>query len=307
MARRIAAASLLTLLLAGCQNGGPDVCKEARATELPFRYGHGHLLTTTVLNGTPTIMVFDTGAQATTVTSSAASRLRLSLVAAGFDRGVGGSQNAYSFSAKVFQIGRLHGHNLRLRANNMEFASADGLLGDDFLAAYDVDLDLPERKAILFRTLQGCSRPSSALTGELYGVPMVRSSTMNDPRPLVHVQIGGKILTAMVDSGAASTLIFRNAASRLGLHLDALQSDRHFRAGGIGPDRVNAVRHVMTPITIGDLTIENLPAAIVDQRSFDDSDMLLGLDFLSRVHVWFSFSSHTLVMQYPPLASPAAR
>jgi hypothetical protein len=47
-----------------------------------------------------------------------------------------------------------------------------------------------------------------------------------------------------------------------------------------------------------------MPVEIVDQRSDEDADMLLGLDFLSRVHVWLSFSSRTLVMQYLPEPSP---
>ena len=297
------------MLLAGCQQGA-SVCKEGRATDLPFRFGHGHLLATTLLNNTPTTMIFDTGAQATTVTSAAAGRLNLSLEPGGYTTGVGGKRNDYVFVAKTFQIGGLHGRDLQLHAAIMDLPGrksfADGLLGDDFLAAYDVDLDLPEHKAILFKALEGCSTPASALTGELYSLPMVSSSGINDHRPFVRVAIDGHTLTALIDSGAAATLVFRNAAYRLGLDPDALQSDPHFRAGGIGPDQIHAVRHVMTPISVGDLTISHVPAAIVDQRSFDDADMLLGLDFLARVHVWFSFSSHTLIMQYPPLASPQA-
>jgi hypothetical protein len=60
----------------------------------------------------------------------------------------------------------------------------------------------------------------------------------------------------------------------------------------------------MQAITIGDVTLNHLPVAIMDTRSDDDTDMLLGLDFLSRVHVWLSFSSHTVVMQYPARPSP---
>ncbi len=256
-------------------------------------------------------MIFDTGAESTTVTSAAADRLHLQLEPGGFATGIGGTRSGYVFVAKTFQIGRLHGRSLELHASQMDFPAGpspvDGLLGDDFLAAYDVDLDLPEHKAILFRVLEGCSRPSAALTGELDAIPMVAASDVNDHRPFVRVQVAGKTLTALVDSGASSTVIFRNAASRLGLHPDALQNDPHFRAGGIGPNSVNAVRHVMTPITVGDLIVQNVPAAIVDQRSFDDADMLLGLDFLKHVHAWFSFSSRTLVIQYPPLASPPAK
>jgi len=32
--------------------------------------------------------------------------------------------------------------------------------------------------------------------------------------------------------------------------------------------------------------------------------MLLGADFQARVHLWISYSSRTLIMQYPALPSP---
>ena len=60
----------------------------------------------------------------------------------------------------------------------------------------------------------------------------------------------------------------------------------------------------LTPVTIGGLTVTHLPVAIIDQAAPDDTDMILGMDFMSRVHTWFSFSSKTLILQYPFLPSP---
>jgi hypothetical protein len=34
-------------------------------------------------------------------------------------------------------------------------------------------------------------------------------------------------------------------------------------------------------------------------------DMLLGLSFLAKLHAWISYSSQTLVVQFPPAPSPA--
>jgi predicted aspartyl protease len=66
---------------------------------------------------------------------------------------------------------------------------------------------------------------------------------------------------------------------------------------------VNAARHVLESVTIGDLIVKNMPVAVTDQR-LGDVDMLLGLPFTRQVHVWISNSSHTLIMQYPPAPSP---
>ncbi len=256
-------------------------------------------------------MWFDTGAQATMLTTTAAARLSLSLMPLrGRLEGIGGSSAAYGFTARNFQIGRLRGHNFQLLAGDLGLSRpghiTDGLLGADFLAAYDIDLDFPEHKAILFKTAGDCARPSAALGGDLYTVPMVSPSGSADPRPHVRVSIAGKTLIAVLDTGAPVSLLFRDAARRIGVLPSALAAGLHFRARGVGSGTTAAVRHVLAPVEVGDLTVSNLAAAIVDQAAPADADMLLGLDFLFRVHTWLSFSSRSLILQYPALPSPAA-
>ncbi len=297
------------LFLSGCQSGP---CQLGLATEIPLTFQDGHLLAAPLLNGVPVSMWLDTGAQMTTLRKASAERLSLPLMALnGTVEGVGGSSLAYGFTARSFQIGRLSGHNFKLFASDLGLSrpgpETDGLLGADFLGAYDLDLDLQDHKAILFKPVSGCSKPTAALGGDLYVVPMVTSGLNTDPRAHVRVTIAGKTLTALVDTGAPNSLLFRNAARRIGLAPSALAADPHFRAGGTGPATRNAVRHVLAPVQIGELTVFNLPVAIIDQAGFPDADMLLGLDFLSRVHTWFSFSSNTLVLQYPALASSAVK
>lgn len=59
----------------------------------------------------------------------------------------------------------------------------------------------------------------------------------------------------------------------------------------------------MPPIKIGDLEADNLPASVIGQ-TMHDVDILLGLDFFRRIHVWISHSSGRLIMQFPPAKSP---
>ncbi len=254
-------------------------------------------------------MWLDTGAQITTLTTDAARRLSLSLTMLnGSVEGIGGRSTAYGFVARSFQIGRLRGRNFQLVASDLGLSHrgipTDGLLGDDFLAAYDVDLDLPDGKAILFKTAGDCSRPGADLGGELYTVPMFAGATSNDLRPHVRVSIAGKTLVAILDTGAPGSVLFRDTARKIGLQPASLATDPQFHTSGVGQRSPGAVLHVLTPIEIGDLTVSHLPVAIIDQAAPADSDMLLGLDFLARVHTWLSFSSHTVIFQYPALSSP---
>ncbi len=295
--------------LARCHALPAGECRLGLATDIPVRIQHNHLIAEALLNGRPTAMVVDTGASITTLARSSADRLGLSLeLLSGWTEGIGGTQTAYGFDTRSYRIGRLHGGHFRLLAadlGSVEDTGVDGLFGSDFLGAYDVDVDLRARKVSLFRSMGSCpaDRPRAALSGELYVVPMV--AVAGDDRPIVDVQIGGKTLRALVDTGAPGSAIFRDSARRIGLDLQRLPADRRFHVGGIGPNRPDAVLHVLAPVTMGELTVSHLPVAIIDQRSIHDVDMLLGLDLLSRAHSWFSFSSHTLIMQYPPLTSPA--
>jgi predicted aspartyl protease len=300
---------LLALLAGGCQNGAPDSCKLVHVTDLTLSYSHGHILTPATLNGVQTNMIIDTGAQGTMVTKAAADRLGLPIRFT--ERravGIGGSRSIYSFYARSFRIGGLHGEHLPLDVSDADFSGfdppADGLFGADFLAAYDIDVDLWDHQARLFKAISGCTSPAAALDQPLFMAALVPGGFPGDTSPYVHVQVGGTTLLAEVDSGASYTVIFRHAARRLGLNTEDLTADPHFKSAGVGPRTRDAVRHVMTPITIGEVTISNLPVAIVDQNMEDGTEMLLGTDFLSHVHVWLSFSSHTLVMQYPPKPSP---
>ncbi len=58
-------------------------------------------------------------------------------------------------------------------------------------------------------------------------------------------------------------------------------------------------------ISFGEVALHNMPVTVVDQHSAGDHiDMIIGMDILARMHVWISFSTNTLVLQYPPAATP---
>ena len=307
--RFLRSAFVLFLLLGGCAQEMPGQCKLAHLTDLPLALDRSGLTTPATLNDQPTVMVVDSGSQMTLISRSAADRLHLSLSETGrYVNGIGGAQTLYYFYAKTFQIGQLHGRHLALEASDIGAPNGgrqiDGLFGADFLSNYDIDFDLPDHKIRLFKVLAGCSTPSANLTEPMYIAHMFQPLNELDRRPHVVVTIDGVRLHAVIDSGAHNTAIFRNAARRLGLRLAALTADKHYKATGIGPEAREEVRHIMSPMTIGEITISNMPVGIIDESSLGDDDMLLGRDFLRRVHVWLAFSSHTLIMQYPPAPSP---
>jgi predicted aspartyl protease len=304
-----ALAVLFPLLAAGCATDtAPGQCKLGHLTDLPL-LSSNILLTPAILNDHPTTMMLDTGGAVTLITKRAADRLGLALQSTGgYLHGIGGAQALYAFQADSFRIGQLHGAHLTLGVSDIGIgphdSQIDGIFGADFLSDYDVDFDLPENKIGLFKVVAGCNTPDAHLDGPLYLAPFATPTLANDLRPHVRVSIGGIPLDAVVDSGAQRTAMYRNAADRLGLRLEDLALGQHDHAIGIGPQARDEVRLIMAPMRIGEITVSHLPVAVIDQRSDDNVDMLLGLDFLTHVHVWLSFHSHTMIMQYPPRPSP---
>jgi clan AA aspartic protease (TIGR02281 family) len=118
------------------------------------------------------------------------------------------------------------------------------------------------------------------------------------------VTLNGVHLRAVIDTGAFHTTIFRDSARRVGLG-DAAKVGAGTMTG-VGARRVHVDVRLATAMTIGDLTVNSMPIVVADQRHTDNVDMLLGFDFVTRVHLWVSRSSGTLIMQFPPQASPAA-
>ena len=300
---------LAACLLAGC--APTTECSLARVTDLPLDLENGHLVTSVEINGSPARMVVDTGSFGTVLTREGIARLHLPrpdwVYGAGVT-GIGGSRSFGTLSTATFKLGAMHGEDLQFGALDgkgvMGDLAADGILGMDLLGQVDVDFDWPDHKLILYRAVKGCRLANAALDPPLYKLPMVPHD--EDRTPLVSVEIAGKRLQALLDSGSPVTALYRRTARRIGLQKTDLTASETGTTGGIGPDDVRTWRHVVAPVAVGDITISNMPVDILDQRSEGPDDMILGLDFFSRVHLWLSFSSQTVIMQFPPKSSPPA-
>jgi predicted aspartyl protease len=121
----------------------------------------------------------------------------------------------------------------------------------------------------------------------------------------VAAYIHGRRLVALVDTGAQHSSIFLTTALSLGVTAEDLKGDRAFKVQGIGIGQVGAMMHVFPALTVGDLTLRNTKLLVIADRSHDDTEIILGADFQHRLHLWISNSGKSLIMQYPPMPSPA--
>ncbi len=283
-------------------------------SHLPLSPLHGDMVVPISIDDKPTQLIFDTGAATTILSLKAVQRLGLphlradeaggALVTEGVLTsvgGIGGERTATAVTARKVDIGGLKSRNFNFLAANLDFPPADGLLSVDIISKYDVDLDFPENQVILYYPRGDCSAPAAFLNGPLYSVPLRPEG--QDRRPRLNITVNGQNVVAMIDTGANFSAIFRHTAERVGVHMEDASARQHGSGRGIGPQTVASVRMKLDTVDVGDLEFTNMPVEVLDDRRGDEVEMLLGEEFQRRVHLWISYSSHTLIMQYPPTAS----
>ena len=299
-------------LLAACQ-GGTDAlpCGLGFVTGLKLTQSDRAFDTTISINGQNAAMFLDTGSTFNLLTRSAASRLRLAPAyhAEHYLEGIGGNLEIAAGRSREVRLGDAHGKDLTFAtvADSAVPGDADGILGMDFLYDYDMDLDFWDGRLGLYKTIKSCATPVTAMTGQLYSVPLLDPSHALEKHvesldTVFDVTINGKIFKAVVDTGATRTLIFRDSARRAGLRDAAILARDSIHGAGERP--VAGDIRISAPMSIGDLTVTGMPIVVADQTHPVDTDILLGFDFVTRVHLWISHSSHTLIMQYPPMPTP---
>jgi clan AA aspartic protease (TIGR02281 family) len=276
--------------------------------------GSGKLLVEATVDGSPVRMILDTGSEGVMLTEAVVKRASKSVaigtllggsdeVGSGFSRGIGGSREVSRLPSFQLGLGRMRG-DFRADVTTGEFSAgavqADGLLGMSLMGGFDEDFDLAGGKLNLYSATGRCSQPAVALDEPLYAVPL-QGGYHGELRILVPVAVNGQTFTALLDTGSPGILLFARTAARLGLGASGPPAAA-FKVSGIGGSRSATVQRVQT-LKVGPLTLGNVAVA-VDSEDSDEADLILGLSFLRKIHVWVSNSSRTLVMQYPPAPSP---
>ena len=315
------------LFVFGLALGSPAwaACQLGAVAVLPVSLDHGQAMFTAEVNGKPANLILDTGAFATVLRRRSAERLGVPMSQTDSDSfGVGGTRHIYRGTARHMRVGNLNADGMVLGGSDFLDGwgdpGPDGLFGMNMMAAYDVDLDFAGQHAILFEADGECHKPAVALAPPLYDVRLVPID--NNREADIDILVDGHPIRAEIDSGATHTVMFRDVANRLGVDISGLHAPGHHEGRGIGPRTVASVTHVFSSVQIGDLTIRNMAVEIVDQPMVnkkrppigsllaDEADgqegsegMLIGADFMQKVHLWISHSSQRLIMQYPPKPS----
>ena len=191
-------------------------CKLAMLSEWPVRIENNQLLVEGALNGQPARVMLDTGVPRTLLNRATATRLD----AARRDTKRDSVEIALLDEFRVVDFKR---SPWRMVIAGEGDVGADVLLGEDFLSLVDLEFDLEHNVVRLFKpeNCEGKNLAHWASEGQTVGSLPIDPIIASNPQIVFDVAINGKTISALLDSGAASSMLDRPAASRLGAAPDS--------------------------------------------------------------------------------------
>jgi predicted aspartyl protease len=312
-------------LVAAAESSG---CRFARIAEWPVRIEHGHLITDGSINGKPIAVLLDTGAMRTMIPRAAAARLDLTRkgTMGGKMYGVGGESIVDTTIVDEFRVGQFARNDLPMFVAGEHDLGADVLLGEDFYRQFDVEFDLAAGIVRLYRP-ENCATTLLAYWAGA-NVGQVEFDPIHEGRPeiVLTVEINGRPIKAVLDSGAPGTLLDKGEAARVGVTPETPGVVPAFVHFGLGGGSVPSWVGSFASFTIGNETIRDTEIVFADVfkgvtiKSIGSNipvkleglpSMLLGYDFLRSHRVLVAHSQRRIYFTYNggPVfqrASPAA-
>lgn len=291
-------------------------CKMDQVGTLPIiMHGNQPLLEGSI-NGQPVKFLLDTGAFSAILSREAVERLNLPQKGINGLRvyGVGGDAHASVATVRTLTLDHIVVNGMEFIVTAGAISGGDdvvGVLGEDFFSHYDVDFDLAHSK-ITFYESHNCDGTDQILWDGAYSVADFRPVSMSNSKINMDIQINGQTVRAILDSGAYFSLVETAEAAHLGVTPTSPGSVALGTVGGIGEGRENVWIGNFDNIVIGDETIKHTKLRFGDifkhatntevgshiAAKIDETEMLLGADFLRAHRVLISHSQNKIYFSY---------
>jgi hypothetical protein len=293
---------LVGILIAGMAlaQASDAACVVARQEIVPLDIVAGVPVVSVQVNDVALPFVLDTGAQRSLVTDSAVQRadLRLDEWASTTVKGISGYERHRNADPTSLRLGDIALRRRTVAADSTltvgpipESALAGheiaGLLGADFLAGFDLDIDLPDRQVTLYR-VTGCTGQFLPWSARYDTIPA--SQPMRDVL-VIPTDLDGHTLRTEIDSGSAIGLLTASGIDRMGLTQEVLAADPAGAMHGVGRFTVSTHRHDFHTLRVGVEHIADPKIWTAPVHILPIVDMLLGGDWLQHRRVWLSYAT----------------
>jgi predicted aspartyl protease len=242
----------------------------------------------------------DTGGAVATIGWDQAEELGLKKKPSGnYLVGVGGRLLSSFITPDHIALGKMVGSDLAFYVESRSGIGIDGTLAPDMLKHYDVDLDFAHGKMNLFSPTH-CPGKVVYWTNENYVIiPILASGSAHIRVPVI---VDGKEITAVIDTGAVTSIMSLHAADVLGVKEDS--PDLKLKSSGGRFKKVKLYTYPFHTLEMGGVTVQN-PHIVIGSNEFMGSfrsDMILGMGILRQLHLYISYKEEKLYVS-PALAN----
>lgn len=274
-------------------------CTLQLAAALPMTTGpDGRVTVPASVNNRPVRFLVDTGGTYATIDSSIADELQLPRARAPTQILAGNVAMNEMAIVDTLQLGqqRARGFSLIVMPTQTLTPNDDGLVGGSVLSHYDVEFDFAHAKVNLF-SQDHCPGAVVYWTKSNYAaVPMQIDKEWHITVP---VTVNGKQMTAIVDSGAADSVMSLETARDL-FGIDA--KDPAMKVVGSaainGVARTQIYRYPFSTLTLEGVTVNNPEIDLVSRASFfrnySGPQLVLGVGILRQLHVYIAYKEQVL-------------
>jgi Aspartyl protease len=261
----------------------------------------GAILVPVTVNGATVDFMLDTGAERSVVGLQAATRLAIvrdewvstdMQGTGGFDRQRLGRPRSLALGGVALRRHTVAADNSLVVGPIPEAIAGHpiaGLLGQDFLSPFDLDLDVAGGTLKLF-DVAGCSGTFVPWPG--------RATVIAATRPVrnilvLPVSVAGHALEAELDTGASASVITAPGMAKLGL-----APGGSGQIGGFGKG-TQVARSQSFSVQVGNAPGVVTPLLVAPIRGLRSIDMLLGADWVGVRHIWISWATNQVFVSAP--------
>ncbi len=297
--------------LAGAASA-PSKCKLMSVAQIPVDLRSGRPVISAAIDGHASSMLVDTGASQSLIFRSAAAAFGLKVVEnGGKGYAAGGIEYSGTVDVHDLEVAGFVVHHLILAAMGHGAPSdkVAGVLGEDFLAHWDLELD-PAAGVMRLMVPKDCTGDQVVYWAPAYSVVSLDPSWWHALQ--TNVQLNGHDVLAMFDTGASNTVVGSDVVKRPGLQpsVEAATGKlgHGLAAGGFAMDTA-----VFPSITIGQETIQNPKLVVADlfrmtkevklesriaSKPENQPEMLIGMDFFRGHHVYVARDQKKMYFTY---------
>jgi predicted aspartyl protease len=291
----------------------PPQCSLKLAAELPVDMSSGGLLVKLQVDGHDGMFLVDTGSPYSMLSRRMVDALGLRPQP--MRRGAmlidaAGKPMTHYVIAKKLMLNNMVAENKKfvVMGESGGALSIDGVFGANFLAAYDVELDVPHGKIKLF-SQDHCRGQVVYWTQDFASSPFTLDANLH---VVAQANLDGHPLPALLDTGASPSTLSATAARRY-FDLDPA-------AAGIAPDghvigisgaSLPAYSHSFGSLTLGGVEFHNTELEIMpdrisrtmrshDRRDATDSEkpleapIIVGMHHLARIRAYIAYGERTI-------------